>query len=103
MRVLQALTDASPHDASTMAALRLRTSVPADRRGDLYAVTIDPSLAGDVRPLRELADADRDDGTVVLVHMSLGCPELVDAVLGDYRGGPWDPRADVWVILARKK
>ena len=27
----------------------------------------------------------------------------VDAVLGDYQGGPWDPRADVWVILARKK
>ncbi len=26
----------------------------------------------------------------------------VEAVLGDYRGRPWDPRADVWVILARK-
>ncbi len=26
----------------------------------------------------------------------------VDAVLGDYQGGPWDSRADVWVILARK-
>jgi SAM-dependent methyltransferase len=26
----------------------------------------------------------------------------IDAVLGDYRGGPWDDRADVWVILARK-
>jgi len=26
----------------------------------------------------------------------------IDALLGDYRGGPWDPRADVWVILARK-
>jgi len=27
----------------------------------------------------------------------------VDAVLGDYQGGPWDDRADVWVILASKK
>ena len=27
----------------------------------------------------------------------------VEAVLGDYDGGPWDPRADVWVILARKR
>ena len=27
----------------------------------------------------------------------------VDAVLGDYRGGPWDDRADVWVLLARKR
>ena len=27
----------------------------------------------------------------------------IDAVLGDYQGGPWDERADVWVILARKR
>jgi ubiquinone/menaquinone biosynthesis C-methylase UbiE len=27
----------------------------------------------------------------------------IDAVLGDYRGGPWDDRADVWVILARRR
>jgi SAM-dependent methyltransferase len=26
----------------------------------------------------------------------------IDAVLGDYDGGPWDDRADVWVMLARK-
>ena len=26
----------------------------------------------------------------------------VTALLGDYCGGPWDPRAEVWVILARK-
>ncbi|HWP99033.1 MAG TPA: class I SAM-dependent methyltransferase [Vicinamibacterales bacterium] len=25
----------------------------------------------------------------------------IDALLGDYRGRPWDPRADVWLILAR--
>ena len=27
----------------------------------------------------------------------------VDAVLGDYQGGPWDERADVWVILASRR
>lgn len=27
----------------------------------------------------------------------------VTAVLGDYRGGPWDPRADVWIVLATLK
>ncbi len=27
----------------------------------------------------------------------------IQAILGDYQGGPWDERADVWVILARKK
>jgi hypothetical protein len=26
----------------------------------------------------------------------------ITALLGDYHGGPWDPRADVWVILAKK-
>jgi SAM-dependent methyltransferase len=26
----------------------------------------------------------------------------MEAVLGDYGGGPWDPRADVWVLVARK-
>jgi ubiquinone/menaquinone biosynthesis C-methylase UbiE len=26
----------------------------------------------------------------------------VDAVLGDYRGSPWDARADVWIILAKR-
>ena len=27
----------------------------------------------------------------------------VAALLGDYQGGPWDLRADVWIILARPK
>jgi ubiquinone/menaquinone biosynthesis C-methylase UbiE len=27
----------------------------------------------------------------------------VDAVLGDYDGGPWDPRADTWVMIARRQ
>ncbi|HXG89448.1 MAG TPA: class I SAM-dependent methyltransferase [Vicinamibacterales bacterium] len=26
----------------------------------------------------------------------------VTALLGDYRGGPWDPRADAWIILAKR-
>ncbi len=26
----------------------------------------------------------------------------VEALLGDYRGHPWDERADVWIILARR-
>ncbi|MGE3511685.1 MAG: class I SAM-dependent methyltransferase, partial [Vicinamibacterales bacterium] len=27
---------------------------------------------------------------------------VVRSVLGDYRGAPWDDRADVWIILAEK-
>ncbi|MGH9162349.1 MAG: class I SAM-dependent methyltransferase [Vicinamibacteraceae bacterium] len=26
----------------------------------------------------------------------------IDAILGDYKGGPWDPRSDTWLILARR-
>ncbi|MEO6237079.1 MAG: class I SAM-dependent methyltransferase [Vicinamibacterales bacterium] len=26
----------------------------------------------------------------------------IDAVLGDYRGGPWHPDADVWILLASR-
>ena len=26
----------------------------------------------------------------------------VQSILGDYQGGPWDARADVWVIIAKK-
>jgi ubiquinone/menaquinone biosynthesis C-methylase UbiE len=28
---------------------------------------------------------------------------VVDRVLGDYRGRPWDERADVWIVLAKKR
>lgn len=27
----------------------------------------------------------------------------VTALLGDYQGGPWDPRADAWIILAHRR
>lgn len=26
----------------------------------------------------------------------------VEAVLGDYQGGPWEPQSDVWILLARR-
>ena len=26
----------------------------------------------------------------------------LEMLLGDYQGGPWDPRAEVWIMLARK-
>jgi hypothetical protein len=27
----------------------------------------------------------------------------VTAMLGDYRGGPWDSRAEVWILLASRR
>jgi len=48
-----------------------------------------------------------------LTFRTLSVPEMtrqleragftVAAVLGDYQGRPWDDRADVWIILARRK
>ena len=50
--------------------------------------------------------------TFSLAFRTLSVPQMVrrlqqagfaiTALLGDYRGGPWDPRADVWVVLAHK-
>jgi len=47
-----------------------------------------------------------------LTFRTLSVPEMsgrleragfsVETVLGDYRGHPWDERADVWIILAKK-
>jgi len=47
-----------------------------------------------------------------LVFRTLSVPEMtsrleragfrISAILGDYNGKPWDPRADVWLILAQK-
>ena len=47
-----------------------------------------------------------------LVFRTLSIPQMtsrleraglrVTAVLGDYKGSPWDPRADVWLILAER-
>jgi len=48
-----------------------------------------------------------------LVFRTLSVPQMsrrieragfrIEAVLGDYEGGPWDPRADVWLMLARRR
>ena len=27
---------------------------------------------------------------------------VIEAVLGDYDGGPWHPQADAWIIVARR-
>ncbi len=62
---------------------------------------------------REASGAERRTHRFSLTFRTLSVPQLtrrleragfrVEAVLGDYDGGPWDPRADVWVILASKR
>jgi SAM-dependent methyltransferase len=54
----------------------------------------------------------RDTHRFSLTFRTLTVPQMVrrlekagfaiTALLGDYRGGPWDERADVWVIVARR-
>jgi SAM-dependent methyltransferase len=54
----------------------------------------------------------RQTRTFSLTFRTLSVPQMVrrlekagfeiNALLGDYRGGAWDARADVWVILARR-
>lgn len=60
----------------------------------------------------ERRGARRRTHTFSLTFRTLSVPQMtrrlekagfeISALLGDYRGGPWDPRADVWMILARR-
>ena len=60
----------------------------------------------------ERAGARRRVHRFSLTFRTLSVPQMVrrleqagfevSALLGDYRGGPWDERAEVWMILARR-
>ena len=60
----------------------------------------------------ERRGAERRRSEFSLIFRTVSVPQMrrrleraglrVEAVLGDYDGAPWDPRADVWLILARK-
>jgi SAM-dependent methyltransferase len=85
------------------AAITLRESVKQDRRRGL--TTFDQEYT---RRQGRLTDSHRFS----LTFRTLSVPQVssrvrdagfaVEAVLGDYAGGPWDNRADVWIILARR-
>ena len=91
------------------------------RRANGTRVTLVESVRQDRARRLTLFDqefAERDGGQVqtrrfTLAFRTLSVPEMtrrlekagltVTALLGDYRGGPWDPRAEVWIILARRR
>jgi len=60
-----------------------------------------------------LRGRERREHRFSLTFRTLSLPQMVrrlekagfriDAALGDYRGGPWDARADVWILLASKR
>ena len=90
------------------------------RRGGRSRITLTESVRQDrVRKLTifdqeyvEQRGPERRAHRFSLVFRTLGVPQMarrleragfrVKAVLGDYDGEPWDPRADVWLILAEK-
>jgi SAM-dependent methyltransferase len=90
------------------------------RRGPKTTVTLIESVRQDPRRCLTMFDQEFVErrGTARHVHRfaltfrTIGVPQMtrrleragftVEAVLGDYQGGPWDERADVWVILARR-
>lgn len=61
----------------------------------------------------EQCGARRTTRRFSLVFRTLSVPQMtrrlenagfrIRAILGDYNGEPWDPRADVWLILAEKR
>lgn len=89
-----------------------------DRRG--AAISLRESVTQDRRRRLTIFDQEytRRVGRQVerrrfsLTFRTLSVPEIanrlekagftVESALGDYRGGPWDPRADVWILLARR-
>jgi len=88
---------------SNGAQLTLIESVTQDRRRRLTTF--------EQRYVERRGDSTREH-RFDLTFRTLSVPQMVErlaragfavgAVLGDYRGRPWDERADVWIILAKR-
>jgi hypothetical protein len=90
------------------------------RRGGTSRITLVESVRQDRAKKLTLFDQkyieqrgrERKTRRFTLVFRTLTVPQMtkrlekagfqIKAVLGDYSGEPWDPRADVWLILAQK-
>ena len=82
-------------------AHRVRPPGSAPRADDLRRGVRRAAAADGVGARRFYADVPHAADEAVLARLERA-GFAVEAVLGDYRGGPWDVRADVWVILARR-
>jgi ubiquinone/menaquinone biosynthesis C-methylase UbiE len=99
---------------------RNRVRFRGTRRGGKSRITLVESVRQDrARKLThfeqefvERRGRERKSRKFSLVFRTLAIPQMakrleragfrINAVLGDYDGQPWDPRADVWLILAEK-
>ena len=89
--------------------------------GDLKHILIDCGVhAGDIGTISDAVDhmaevTNKNLALVIMTHRHADhisgfakCKDVfsgftVEQVLGDYRGRPWDARADVWIVLARRR
>ncbi|RPI52184.1 MAG: class I SAM-dependent methyltransferase [Acidobacteria bacterium] len=99
---------------------RSKVRFRGSRRGGQSRITLVESVRQDrARKLTifdqtyiEQRGRERKSRRFSLVFRTLSVPQMtrrlehagfrIKAVLGDYNGEPWDPRADVWLILAEK-
>jgi ubiquinone/menaquinone biosynthesis C-methylase UbiE len=99
---------------------RNRVRFQGSRRGGDSRITLVESVRQDrARRLTifdqeyiERRGGERRTRQFSLVFRTLSVPQMISrleragfrisAILGDYDGKPWDPRADVWLILAQK-
>jgi len=57
---------------------------------------------GSTRQVREFSLTFRTLPVEVMVTRIERAGFQVESLLGDYRGRPWDPRAETWIVLARR-
>ena len=99
---------------------RNRVRFRGSRRGGKSRITLVESVRQDRAKKLTIFDqeyveqrgAERNARRFSLVFRTLTIPQMtrrleragfrIRAILGDYDGKPWDPRADVWLILAEK-
>jgi glycosyltransferase involved in cell wall biosynthesis len=79
MRIDQVLVGASPGDAITESALATRDALRASLPSEVYAYHRDARLHDEVRHLDDLPPST--DADVVVLHVSIGEPKVVDLVL----------------------
>jgi SAM-dependent methyltransferase len=83
--------------------VKLTESVRQDRRRGLTIFDQEyTELRGGRRSIRRFSLTFRTVSVPQMRRRLEAAGFRIDAVLGDYHGGPWDSRADVWVVLARK-
>jgi len=90
--------------AANGATVTLRESVEQDRRRGITTFHEEyTARRGRTRSVARFSLSFRTLSVPQMVRRVERAGFGIDAVLGDYRGRAWDPRADVWIILATKK